>query len=162
MEKLQDAEEKVEIEVLDHDYYEDGDGIIVEKTRYMLPHQYNAGVNKYVLMYENPLPLSTAENSVFDADADIFLNADSSYACELNEIVANDRTVANEEIAADNELEEYDVSNSEELIVSNSQELNTSNFQEATASTSNELNISNSKELNVSIAGTEEAELEQG
>ena len=157
LEKLQDTEEKVEIEVLDHDYYEDG--INVEKTRYLLPRQYNAGADKYVLRYENLS--SAAEDPVFDAD--IFLDADPLYDSELNEIVVNDRTAANEEIDADNKLEEYDdVSNSEELIVSNSQELTTSNFQEATASTSNELNIPNSEELNVSIAGTAEAELEQG
>ena len=163
LEKLQDrnnTEETLEIEVLNDVYYEDEnvnvnkEQIPHEKTRYLLPHQYKAGVDKYVLRYENPS--SAAEDPVFDAD--IFLDADPLHDSELNEIVV----VANEEIDADNELEEYDVSNSEELIVSNSQESTTSNFQEATASTSNELNVSNFKELNVSIAGTAEVELEQG
>ena len=60
----------------------------------------------------------------------------------------------NEEIDANNGLEEHEVLNSEDLIASSSQEL--------TASNSNELIASNSKESNVSNAEIAETELEQG
>ena len=156
LEKYQD-QEVIEIEVLgaDENINVNKEQIPQEKTRYMLPHQYTAGVDNYVLVYEDPLPSSTAENSVFDADADIFLDADSSYLSGLVEIVANARIVANDE------LEEYDITNSEELITSNSQELTASNSVELTASTSKELNVSNAgiAEADAEIA---EAELEQG
>ena len=78
-----------------------------EKTNYMLPLQYADKADKYLLRYENAR--STAEDSVFDIhDADLSLDADPSYFSELNE--------KNEEIAANDDLEEHDVSNSEELI----------------------------------------------
>ena len=93
-----------------------------EKTNYMLPLQYANNADKYVLRYENvqqritaedtaedTCTPSTAEDSVFDIhDADLSLDADPSYFSELNE--------KNEEIAANDDLEEHDVSNFEELI----------------------------------------------
>ena len=161
LEKYQD-QEVIEIEVLgaDENVNMNKEQILLEKTNYMLPPHYPGISADYILHYENPS--STAEDSVLDADVDIFLHADSSYVSELDEIVANDRIVANKEIVTNDELEEYDVSNSEELIASNSQELTTSNSQETSASNSNELNASNSKESNVSNDGTAETELEQG
>ena len=157
LQTLNNTEEALEIEVLNDVYYEDEnvnvnkEQIPHEKTRYLLPRQYKAGVDKYVLRYENPP--STAEDSVFDIpDAnDLFLDADPLYFSELNE--------KNEEIAANYELEEHDTLNSGKLSASNSQELTASNFQELTASNSDDLIASNSKELNVSNDG---AELEQG
>ena len=154
LEELQDrnnAEEVLEIQVLDAD-----ENVKVlkkqtlrEKTDYMFPPQYPGVAADYILRYENPA--STAEDSVFDipdANADLFFDADANplYFSELNK--------KNEEIDANNEMEEHEVSNSEELIASTSQEL--------TASNSNELIASNSKESNVSNDEIAETELEQG
>ena len=88
LQALNNVEEVLEIEVLDEgenvNMYKEQ--ICLEKTNYMLPPQYTASVDKYVLRYENAP--STAEDSVSDipdADVDIFLDADSSYFSKLNE-----------------------------------------------------------------------------
>ena len=74
-------------------------------------------MDKYVLRYENTVfdIHDHDQDSDFSFDAD----ADPSYYSELNE--------KNEEIAANDDLEEHDVSNSEKLIASNSKELTASN-----------------------------------